>query len=213
MSNSPLDADDSDRRLDARIERGALRGSSLDSYPPTVHPLEDTEFHIRPVVAVATRRGGIARAAGTVRGFDSRRLHAFTSLLTYQSAQGQWDGSFPFGASGQVDLIVDDTQDRKFIVAAKPVSSGMSLPRWKAFVVRVQRQVCHGLRSFRASSLGGVPAREFVNSCPEYDVITLAALHNGRGYLLNYLSPPSSSAASGCRIYETGRRAFDFTQK
>jgi len=128
------------------------------------------------------------------------------------SALAPWDGSFPFGSSGRVDVIVD-RHDRKFIVAAKPVSSGMSLSRWEAFVVRVKRQACHGLRHFRASSLGGVPAREFVNSCPGYDVITLAALHGRRGYLLEYLSPPSFGAAAERRVYEAGRRAFAFTQK
>jgi hypothetical protein len=126
-------------------------------------------------------------------------------------APRKWDGSFPYGANGQVDLILDGSQDRKFIVAAKPVPSGMSLSRWEALVVSVQRQVCHGLRNFRASSLGGEPAREFVNSCPDYEVITLAALHKRRGYLLNYLSAPSFSAASDRRIYEAGRRAFRFT--
>jgi hypothetical protein len=134
-------------------------------------------------------------------------------------AQRQWDGRFPFGASGQVDVIGDYTQDRKFAVAAKPVPPGMSLSGWEAFVVRVQRSFCHGLRNFRASSLGGEPAREFVDSCPPvgvspgYELITLAALHNGRGYLVNYLSAPSYSAASDRRMYEAGRRAFEFTQK
>lgn len=130
---------------------------------------------------------------------------------TMLPAQFQWTGGFPFGDSGQVDVIVDDSHDRKFIVAAEPVSSGMSLARWEAFVVGVHREVCQRLRKFRASSLGGVPAREFVNSCPGYEVITLAALHKGRGYLLNYLSPPSSSTASNRRIYEAGRRSFRFT--
>jgi hypothetical protein len=129
-------------------------------------------------------------------------------------AQRQWDGRFPFGASGQVDLIGDETRgDRKFAIAAKPVPSGMSLSGWEAFVLRVQRRFCHRLRNFRASSLGGEPAREFVNSCPEYEVITLAALHKGRGYLFNYVSAASFSAASDRRIYEAGRRAFQFTQK
>jgi hypothetical protein len=123
----------------------------------------------------------------------------------------QWVGDFPFGASGQVDVIVD-VQDRKFVIA-KPVSSGMSLSQWEAFVVKVKRQACHGLRNFRASSLGGVPAREFVNTCPGYDVITLAAIHGGRGYLLEYVSPTSFSAASDRRTYEAGRRAFRFTEK
>ena len=88
---------------------------------------------------------------------------------TMYPAAARWVGDFPFGSSGQVDLIAD-WQDRKFIVAAKPVSPGMSLPRWEAFVVKVKRQACHALRHFRATSLGGAPAREFVNSCPAYDV-------------------------------------------
>jgi hypothetical protein len=122
-----------------------------------------------------------------------------------------WVGEdFPFGGSGEVDQIADGWHDRKFIVAAKPVPPGMSLTRWEAFVVKVQRQICHGLRDFRASSLGGEPAREFVNSCPGYRVIVLAALHKGRGYLLNFLSAPNSSAASVRPIYEGGRRAFKF---
>jgi hypothetical protein len=128
------------------------------------------------------------------------------------SALAPWDGSFPFGSSGRVDVIVD-RHDRKFIVAAKPVSSGMTLSHWEAFVVNVKRQACHGLRTFRVSSLGGEPAREFLNSCPGYDVITLAALHRRHGYLLEYLSPPNFSAASERRVYEAGRRAFAFTQK
>jgi hypothetical protein len=128
-------------------------------------------------------------------------------------ATGLWDGSFPFGSSGSVDVIVDDTQDRKFIVAAKPVPSRMSLTRWEAFVEGVKRQACGGLRHFQASSLGGEPAREFVNSCPGYEVITLAALHKRRGYILEYLSATSFSAAADRRVYEAGRRAFAFTQK
>jgi hypothetical protein len=125
-------------------------------------------------------------------------------------AQIQWSGGFPFGSSGEVDVILD-RHDRKFIVAAKPVAAGMSLSRWEAFVVSLKRQNCTGLRSFRASSLGGTPAREFVNNCPGYHVITLAALHARRGYLLEYLSPPGFTAASERSIYEAGRRKFHFT--
>jgi hypothetical protein len=130
-----------------------------------------------------------------------------TGKYTMIQAAEQWAGDFPFGSSGMVDLILD-SQDRKFIVAAKRVSAGMSLSRWLAFVVGVKRQACSSLRDFRTTSLGGVPAREFVNSCPGYDVITLAALHHRRGYLLEYVSPPDFSAASDRRTYESGRRAF-----
>jgi len=127
-------------------------------------------------------------------------------------AKKQWDGRFPFGDTGQVDEMAGYYIDHKFIVAAKPVPAGMTLSEWETFVEGVQKQICHGLRHFRATSLGGEPAREFVNSCPQYEVITLAALHNGRGYLLNYLSEPTSNAAAERRNYEAGRRSFRFTQ-
>jgi hypothetical protein len=108
--------------------------------------------------------------------------------------------------------------DHKFVVAAEPVPAGMTLSEWEAFVVGVQRSFCGGLRNFRASSLGGEPAQEFVNTCSNapsvpWRVITLAALHNGRGYLLNYLSESTSSAAAERRNYDAGRRSFHFTQK
>ena len=132
-------------------------------------------------------------------------------------AKQQWDGRFPFGDTGQVDLIAGVYIDYKFAVAAKPVPAGMTLSEWEAFVVGVQRQFCYGLRNFRASSLGGEPAQEFVQTCPNppsnWRVITLAALHNGRGYLINFLSEPSTNAAAERRNYDAGRRSFQFTQK
>jgi hypothetical protein len=153
-------------------------------------------------------------ARGTSTTYISKRYGykiGLSGQYTMIQALLQWDGSFPFGASGMVDITLD-SHDRKFIVAAKRVPPGMSLARWQAFVVGVKRQNCTRLRNFRSTSLGGVPAREFVNTCPGYDVITLAALHKGRGYLLEYLAPTNSSAASDRRTYEAGRRAFQFTR-
>ena len=173
------------------------------------------------IVATVTACGAESRSAQKTsapragKKYISQRYRyeiVLRGKYTMIPAQVAWSGGFPFGSSGQVDVIIDP-HDRKFIVAAKPVVSGMSLSRWEAFVVTLKREACRGLRGFRASSLGGEPAREFVNSCPEYDVITLAALHRGRGYLLEYLSPSSFSAASDRHIYEAGRRAFDFTPK
>jgi hypothetical protein len=174
------------------------------------------------VVAGATACGGESRrstqkpsAPRVGKKYTSQRYRyeiVLRGKYTMIPAQVAWNGGFPFGSTGEVDVIIDP-HDRKFIVAAKAVSSGMSLSQWEAFVIRVKRQACHGLRNFRASSLGGEPAREFVNSCPEYEVITLAALHKGRGYLLEYLSPSSISAVSDRHTYEAGRRAFEFTPK
>jgi hypothetical protein len=135
---------------------------------------------------------------------------ALNGQYTMIQALLQWDGSFPFGASGMVDITIN-SHDQKFIVAAKRVSSRMSLARWQAFVVKVKKQNCTRLRNFRSTSLGGAPAREFVNNCPDYNVITVAALHKGRGYLLEYLAPTQFSAAANHRTYEAGRRSFRFT--
>jgi hypothetical protein len=133
-------------------------------------------------------------------------------------AKHQWDGGFPFGDTEMADLIAAVYIDHKFVVAAEPVAPDMTLSEWEAFVVGVQRQYCYGLRNFRDSSLGGEPAQEFVNTCPNapsppWRVITLAALHNGRGYLINYLSESTSNAAAERRNYDAGRRTFQFTQK
>jgi hypothetical protein len=154
------------------------------------------------------------RAVGTSTRYISKQ-YGYEIVLTGQytmiPAALQWDGGFPFGDSGMVDITID-SHDRKFIVAAKPVSSRMTLTRWQAFVVAVKKQNCTRLRNFRPTSLGGVRAREFVNSCPGYDVITLAALHYRHGYLVEYLSPTGSSTAAARRTYEAGRRSFRFTQ-
>jgi hypothetical protein len=133
-------------------------------------------------------------------------------------AKQQWDGRFPFGDTGMVDVIAGVYIDHKFGIAAEPVSPGMALSEWEAFVESVQQVECSAMRNFRATSLGGEQAQEFVNDCPgpapgtTWRVITLAALHNGRGYLLNYLSGPSTNAAAERRTYDAGRRSFRFTQ-
>jgi hypothetical protein len=155
---------------------------------------------------------GVASSGSSTTYISKRYGYKLTLSGQYTMIQAllQWDGSFPFGASGMVDITID-SHDRKFIVAAKRVSPGMSIARWQAFVVGVKRQNCARLRNFRSTSLGGVAAREFVNSCPDYNVITLAALHKRRGYLLEYLAPTQFSVASNRRTYEAGRRAFRFS--
>jgi hypothetical protein len=131
-------------------------------------------------------------------------------------AKQNWDGRFPYADTGQADLIAGWYIDDKFLVSAMPVSAGTTLSEWEAFVKGVQDRYCGRLRDFRPSSLGGEPAQEFVNTCTatntsSWRVITLAALHNGRGYLLEYVSPTPFSDASDRRTYEAGRRAFRFT--
>jgi hypothetical protein len=106
----------------------------------------------------------------------------------------------------------------EFIVGAKPVLAGTTLRKWEASRIASMQTICEKARAFRNTTLGGVAAREFSLKCPGYDVIAVVALHRGRGYLLNFLSPnfPSPNAystASDRRSYDAGRRGFRFTSK
>jgi hypothetical protein len=127
-------------------------------------------------------------------------------------AYDAWTGNFPFGSSGEVDQIIGPG-DRKFIVGAKRVLAGTTLRKWEASQIANMQSFCKKARAFRNTTLGGVAAREFSLVCPSYDVITVVALHRGRGYLVNFLSPSANATASDRRIYDAGRRSFRFTQQ
>jgi hypothetical protein len=123
-----------------------------------------------------------------------------------------WSGSFPFGGRTDVDGFYD-WKDRKFIIAAKRLSAGATLKSWQAAHVATKESFCETSHAFRDSTLDGEPAREFLNVCPLYDVITLVALHRGLGYMFSFVSPTKNAAASDRRIYDAARRSFRFVSK
>jgi hypothetical protein len=124
-----------------------------------------------------------------------------------------WTGGTPHGSSGQVDVVIG-TGDRKFIVAAKRVPAGTTLRKWEASrFADMQSVSCEMARAFRNTTLGGVAARESTSVCPGYDVILVAALHRGRGYIFQFMSPNANATASDRRMFDAGRRAFRFTSK
>ena len=134
----------------------------------------------------------------------ARRYHS-----TYASMA--WNGKeFPFGDSGKVDVLAN-LSDRKFIAAATPLSTGTTLRKWEASFIAVMQSFCKKARALRKTTLGGVAAREFTIKCPVYDVITVVALHGGRGYFFQFLSPLGYREASNRRIFDAGRRTFRFT--
>ena len=136
-------------------------------------------------------------------------LPAGRYYATYASMA--WNGKdFPFGDSGKVD-VVDDGSDRKFIAAATRLSTGTTLRKWEASYIAVMQSFCRKARALRNTALGGVPAREFTIVCPIYDVIAVVALHRGRGYVFQFVSPSANTAASDRRIFDAGRRTFRFT--
>ena len=73
------------------------------------------------------------------------------------------------------------------------------------------QSICHKARAFRDSTLGGEPAREFTEACPDYDVIVLTTIHGHRGYIFQFVSPTANSPAADRHSYEAGRRTFHFT--
>jgi hypothetical protein len=128
-----------------------------------------------------------------------------------QYATSQWHGTFPFGGTPGVDTFID-WHDRKFIVAAMSVPASMQLSEWNAKHAARMQSFCKQAHAFRRSTLGGVAAREFVDACPEYDVIVLTAIHARRGYIFQFVSPAKNSPAADRRSYEAGRGTFRFTR-
>ena len=133
-----------------------------------------------------------------------------------------WLGGFMLGdAAPDIDNIFD-SHDRKFKIAAKPLAVGTTLEGWTAqYADTMQlflksassKAFCQMSRAFRDATIGGEPAREFENACPGYDVIVVTAVHRGRGYAFQFVSPTPNTAASDRRIFDAGRRAFHFTAR
>jgi hypothetical protein len=163
----------------------------------------------------AARTEFAAEAFAQGKKFVSKRyayeivLPAGRYYTTY--APKAWNGKdFPFGDSGEVDVVADES-DRKFIAAATRLSTGTTLRKWEASYIAVMQSFCKNARALRNTTLGGVPAREFTIVCPQYDVIAVVALHRGRGYFFQFVSLTVNTAASDRRIFDAGRRTFRFT--
>jgi hypothetical protein len=131
----------------------------------------------------------------------------------------QWLGGFMWG-DGTPDLdTISNSQDRTFNVAAKTLSAATTLEDWAApYLATVDsmhgnagKPLCKKWRAPRDTTLGGAPARQFENVCgPGYDVIVVAAVHRGRGYALQFLSPTAKTAPSDRRTFDAARRSFRF---
>jgi hypothetical protein len=181
------------------------------------------------MAAVATAVVAVAFVAGSSAATTERAAERSAPRSTFVSKQygyelvlsGRysaryaivlWSGGFPFGHLPDVDMFYD-AQDRKFIIAAKRLSARATLRSWQAAHVATKESFCEKSRAFGKSTLDGEPAREFLNRCPSYDVITLVAVHRSRGYMFSFVSPTENAAASDRRIYDAGRRSFRFTGK
>jgi hypothetical protein len=154
----------------------------------------------------------VAATATAGSGFVSKRYrYQFAPGSSFYAtfATSQWRGAFPFGGDPGVDTFVD-WRDRKFIVAAMNVPASMNVSEWEARHVSRMQSFCKQAHAFRRSTLGGVPAEEFIDACPDYDVIVLTAIHARRGYIFQFVSPTANSRGADRRSYEAGRRTFRF---
>jgi len=87
----------------------------------------------------------------------------------------------------------------------------MGVSEWEARHVFSMQSFCKQAHAFGRSTLGGAPAKEFTEVCPDYDEIVLTAVHARRGYIFQLVSPTANSPTADRRSYEAGRRTFRFT--
>jgi hypothetical protein len=130
-------------------------------------------------------------------------------------ARTTWTGDFPLMDGGEVDVFLDTSRDRFFIVAATRLPAGTTLRQWETSHAEVLEEFpfCETSRASRSTTLGGAAAREFQITCFDHDAIVVVALHRGRGYTFQFVSPKSNSVTSDRRIFDAGRRGFQFTSK
>ena len=107
----------------------------------------------------------------------------------------------------------DPALSRYFVAAAAPVPAGMDLAGWKAAMVRGTPPVCSDPSPGEQTTLGGEPALAWTHTCSDgYDVNLLAALHQGRGYIMFLASKSANDDAEDRRIFESIRTSLGFTR-
>ena len=194
-------------------------------------------FTVVLVAAAFAAQSSPARSTSAAAGqaatttFVSKK-YGYTLVLAgpwlAQYAVTKWLGEFTSGPAPDVDQFSDLRVNRynKFFVAAKRVSAGTTLENWTASQVATSQAVisnngqpqCNKSRAFRNTTLGGEPAREFQNACPfesvpHLNVITVTALHHGRGYVFELGAAGAHTAASDRRMFDAARHSFHFTAK
>jgi hypothetical protein len=100
---------------------------------------------------------------------------------------------------------------RTLVVGATAVGSSMDLARWRARMVKLAPDVCQDSAAARKVTIGGGDALEWTASCSDgYEVIKLAALHGGRGYVVLFASPSSDGLADNQTAFDSLMRSFEY---
>ena len=121
-----------------------------------------------------------------------------------------WDASCLCG-------LYDPTWDwalvngRTLVVGATAVDSAMNLARWRAKIVELAPDVCHESEASTKVTIGGDDALEWTASCSDgYNVIKLAALHGGRGYVVLLASLTSDGLADNQTAFDSLMSSFKY---
>ena len=148
--------------------------------------------------------------------FISRR-YGFRVTLTKEwsetDAVTAWNGHKLQGlGSAAFADFTDPATGRTLVAAAADVPQGMSLPAWRAAMVRAAPPISSESSSARRTTLGGEPALAWTSTASDgYHVHKLAALHGTRGYMIFLASPTADDDAKNRSSFESIRRSFRFT--
>ena len=100
---------------------------------------------------------------------------------------------------------------RTLVVGATAVDSAMDLARWRARIVELAPAVCHDVEAATEVTIGGENALEWTASCSDdFNVIKVAALHGGRGYVVLFASDSSAGLADNQTAFDSLMSSFEY---
>jgi hypothetical protein len=127
-----------------------------------------------------------------------------------QDATVDWDGSCLCGLGSPVWASAS-VEGRSLVVAATAADPDMDLRRWRTMMVGLAPSSCHDSEDAIATTLGGADALQWTASCSDgYHVIKLAALHDGRGYVVLLASPTSERSTDNQKTFDALIGSFTF---
>ncbi|MDQ6796279.1 MAG: hypothetical protein M3067_15965 [Chloroflexota bacterium] len=132
-----------------------------------------------------------------------------TGSLTGHATVG-WDASCLCGL-GDPAWDHASVDSRTLVAGATAVDSATDLARWRARIVKLAPDICHDSEAATAVTIGGENALEWTASCSDgYNVIKLAALHGGRGYVVLFASSSSDGLADNQTAFDSLMSSFKY---
>jgi hypothetical protein len=149
----------------------------------------------------------------TAKEFGSDRYGFRITLIGDWSgvdAQLDWDGKNLQGLHSPAFASFGNPATGRTLVVGAARAEGMDLAEWRAAMVRAAPPVCSEAPSVETTTLGGEPALTWLATCSDGDALKLAAVHEGRGYIV-FMDSPTAKDADDRRIFDSIRNSFSFT--